>query len=91
MPQNKSIAIPPRADPRWREIVIDNKIREFCALPTKMLMMRIHLLVRDGRPQKIDEAIDILFDFFSKNSNVVLQDIELLFGSDSFESKRNLK
>ena len=44
-------------------------------------MMRIRLLAKDRTPQKIEEAIDIAHDFFSKNSVVVEADIRLLFGN----------
>ena len=46
-------------------------------------MMRIRLLVQDGTPQKIDEAIDIAFDFFTKAKNLVSDDIKLLFEKPS--------
>lgn len=71
--------IPPKSDPRWKEIVLDDTVYNFHALPTMLLMMRIKLLVKDRTPQKIDEAIDIVYDFFSKNSKVVFNDIKLLF------------
>lgn len=72
--------VPPKTDPRWKQIVVDKETPNFSALPTKMLMMRIRLLAKDNTPQKIDEAIDIAYDFFSKNALVVQHDIELLFG-----------
>ena len=73
--------IPPKNDPRWKNLVLDDQISNFQALPTKMLMMRLRILARDKTPQKVEEAIDIAYDFFSKNSNIVLSDIDLLFGS----------
>ena len=73
--------IPPKNDPRWKNLVLDDQISNFQALPTKMLMMRVRILARDKTPQKVEEAIDIAYDFFSKNSNIVLNDIALLFGN----------
>jgi len=73
--------IPPKTDPRWKKIVLEDEISNFQALPTKMLMMRVRILARDKTPQKVEEAIEIAFDFFSKNSNIVLSDIALLFGT----------
>lgn len=72
--------IPPKTDPRWKKIVLEDEISSFQALPTKMLMMRVRILARDKTPQKVEEAIEIAFDFFSKNANIVLSDIALLFG-----------
>jgi hypothetical protein len=71
--------IPPKSDPRWKKIILEDEVYNFHALPTKMLMMRVKLLARDRTPQKIEEAIDVAHDFFSKNSKVVVQDIKLLF------------
>jgi hypothetical protein len=72
--------IPPKNDPRWKNLVLDDQISNFQALPTKMLMMRVRILARDKTPQKVEEAIEIAYDFFSKNSNIVVNDIALLFG-----------
>ena len=72
--------VPPISDPRWKQIVLGDEIMNFQALPTKMLMMRVRLLARDKTPQKVDEAIAIAHDFFSKNFNIVSSDIRLLFG-----------
>lgn len=71
--------IPPKSDPLWKKIILEDEVYNFHALPTKMLMMRVKLLARDRTPQKVDEAIDVAYDFFSKNSKVVVQDIKLLF------------
>lgn len=71
--------LPLKKDPRWKEVVIDENIPNFSALPTKMMMMRVRLLAKDKTPQKIQEAIDIAFDFFSKNAMILQYDIDLLF------------
>jgi hypothetical protein len=73
--------VPPKDDPRWKQIVLDEKKYNFSALPTKMLMMRLRLLTKDNTPQKIEEAIDIIHDFFSKNVHVLQPDICMLFES----------
>jgi hypothetical protein len=72
--------LPSKLDPRWKEILMEEKPLNFHALPTKMLMMRVKLLARDKTPQKIEEAINIAYDFFSANTNIVAKDIALLFG-----------
>lgn len=75
--------IPSKSDPRWKQIVIGDDALNFQALPTKMLMMRVRVLARDKTPQKIEEAIEIAYDFFSQNSNILYNDIVLLFGKTS--------
>jgi hypothetical protein len=78
--------IPPKTDQRWKLLVIGDTNPEFSALPTKMLMMRLRLLAKDRTPQKVDEAITIAYDFFSKNASIVTADIELLFGNQKDSS-----
>lgn len=78
--------IPEKSDPRWKEIILGNDSLNFQALPTKMLMMRVRILARDKTPQKVEEAIEIAHDFFSKNASIVLRDISLLFGKSSEDS-----
>ncbi len=73
--------LPPKSDPRWVEVIKNIKNYNFTNLPTKMLMMRIYLIALDGTSQKIQLAIDIAHEFFSKNQNVVMDDIKILFGS----------
>lgn len=74
--------VPSKSDPRWKQIVIGDDALNFQALPTKMLMMRIRVLAKDKTPQKIEEAIEIAYDFFSQNSNILYNDIVLLFGKN---------
>ena len=72
--------LPPKTDDRWKKILTEDQPRNFHALPTKMLMMRVKILAKDQTPQKIQEAIDIAYDFFSQNAKIVAKDIEILFG-----------
>jgi hypothetical protein len=71
--------IPPKNDPRWRSLVISEEALSLQAFPTKILFMRVRLLAKDGTPQKIDEAINIAFDYFTQNESIVRNDIEILF------------
>jgi hypothetical protein len=74
--------VPPKSDPRWRTIVSGHESPNFAALPTKMLMMRIRLLTMDRTPQRIEEAVEIAYDFFQKNAAAVKSDIERLCGTN---------
>ncbi len=71
--------IPPKSDPRWEQIVLGNEVFNVQALPAKMLMMRVRLLARDRTPQKIESAIEIAFEFFSRNEKILIDDIKNIF------------
>lgn len=71
--------LPPVTDPRWVTIIKYIKDYSFNHLPTRLLMMRIHLMTQDGTNQKILEAIESAHDFFTKNAHLVQDDIEMLF------------
>jgi len=71
--------LPPKNDPIWKKIILDDRELKLSTLPTQMLMMRVRLLARDRTPQKIEEAINIAYDFFEKNELITQADIKLLF------------
>ncbi len=72
--------VPPKSDQRWKQIVTNDHKYAFNFLPTQMLMMRVRLLCKDKTPQKIEQAVEIAYDFFSKNASIIYNDIEVLFG-----------
>lgn len=72
--------IPPKESPQWLEVVDSNQEYHLSGLATKMLLMRVRLLTKND-PSKIPEAIDIAYDFFSKNQELVFRDIEKIFGT----------
>lgn len=72
--------LPPKEDPKWQALILSSSVPELKALPTKMLLMRIRLLAKDRTPQKIQEAINIAYDFFHANSRIIKDDIIILFG-----------
>lgn len=72
--------LPPKEDPKWQALILSSSVPELKALPTKMLLMRIRLLAKDRTPQKMQEAINIAYDFFHANSLIIKDDIIILFG-----------
>lgn len=72
--------LPNKTDPRWKKIVLDENLPLPSALPTKLLLMRVRLMAKDKTPQKIQEAIDIAYEFFSQNTAIIKSDVELYFG-----------
>ncbi len=72
--------LPSKEDPRWQEIVQSQNDLPVEALATKMVLTRARLLVlNNNSPEKIDEAVGIIYDFFKKNENIVINDIKRLF------------
>lgn len=74
--------LPAKEDPKWQTLILSASVPELKALPTKMLLMRVRLLAKDRTPQKIEEAINIAYDFFHANSLIIKDDIVTLFGSE---------
>lgn len=72
--------VPEKTDPRWKKIILDENLPLPNALPTKLLFMRVRLMAKDKTPQKIQEAVDILYDFFIQNTALVKADVDLYFG-----------
>lgn len=72
--------LPAKEDPKWQTLILSTSVPELKALPTKMLLMRVRLLAKDRTPQKIEEAINIAYDFFQANSVIIKDDIMTLFG-----------
>lgn len=72
--------LPAKEDPKWQMLILSTSVPELKALPTKMLLMRVRLLAKDRTPQKIEEAINIAYDFFHANSLIIRDDIITLFG-----------
>lgn len=73
--------IPGKNDPRWKEVVSGSKEYNISGLATKMLLMRVRTLVKtSSSPEKVNEAIDIAHDFFTKNEEMAKSDLEIILG-----------
>ncbi|WP_155722582.1 hypothetical protein [Bdellovibrio bacteriovorus] len=76
--------LPPKDDPRWRSLVVDQNEVPLQALASKMILTRVRRLVQ-GNPSsdKIGEAVTIAYEFFKKNEHAVSEDIQCIFGKGS--------
>lgn len=74
---------PEKGDSRWQEVVTSGIDYPLSGLASKMLLMRVRLMVKlDQSPEKVSEAISITYDFFSKNKEILKNDLEILFGKE---------
>ncbi|MEN0059817.1 MAG: hypothetical protein AAGB31_13335 [Bdellovibrio sp.] len=75
--------LPDKLDPRWERLVRDQRDIPLQGLATKMILMRVRLLVKaDPSAEKIQEAVNIAYDFFKKNEYSVQDDIKTIFEQD---------
>lgn len=75
--------IPEKNDSRWKDIVTTTTAFPLQGLAAKMLLMRVRTMTKlDPTPAQINEAIKIIYDFFSKNEETLKYDLEILFKKD---------
>lgn len=68
--------VPSVNDPKWKKAIEKRSTFDFKSLATKMLFMRVDLLVGDGGDAaKVQEAIGILHGFFVKNETIAADDL----------------
>ena len=73
--------LPSKSDPKWKAILTDPKDAPVSGLSTKMMLMRVKMMVKmDPSPAAFQSAVDSALDFFSKNEAAVQNDIKALFG-----------
>ncbi len=73
--------IPDKSDPRWRNFVTNTKKHVFDNLAVKMMANRVQTMLSfDSSSEKITEAIDVAYNFFSKNEVMVKTDLDNIFG-----------
>lgn len=74
--------VPPKDNSVWR-IVVDSKTDyHLSELATKMFLTRVRLLTKND-PHKVAEAIDLAYEFFTKNEELLSNDIRKIFKMDS--------
>jgi hypothetical protein len=71
--------IPPKTDPRWRNLVQGTQTYQIKGLATRMLVTRVRLMGSRKDETAIREAISAAFDFFSKNLESTRADIDAIF------------
>ncbi|PWU19283.1 MAG: hypothetical protein C5B49_06025 [Bdellovibrio sp.] len=75
--------IPHKADHRWLKFILGAEDPPVSNLSTKMMMMRVRMILGGGSSsERIQEAIDLAYDFFEKNELSVKEDIDAIFGKE---------
>lgn len=72
--------LPPKTDPRWRTLVQTNAEYRLKGLATRMMLTRVRLMGSKKDEQSVKAAIDVAFDFFTKNADTVRDDVHAIFG-----------
>jgi hypothetical protein len=73
--------LPPKTDPRWRDLANGTLVRPWQTLALKIMMMRITGMVKnDPSPATLQKAIDEIYAFFEKNMKIAQPDLQSLFG-----------
>lgn len=78
----EDLVVPDKNNPIWRDIVVHNEEYAFSALATKLMMMRIKMIVEndnENHEKNVQDAIEIAHDYFVKNQTIVTSDINYLF------------
>lgn len=76
--------VPDKQNPIWRTIVTNSDQYQFKALATKLMMMRVKMIVENENQdseKNIEEAVCIAYDYFIKNQTILKGDINYLFNS----------
>lgn len=71
--------IPPKTDPRWRALVQTNTDYGLKGLATRMMLTRARLMGSKKDEQSLKAAIDVAFDFFTKNADTARDDVSAIF------------
>lgn len=60
------MAVPPKADPRWKRLLTDDPPPELKGLATKLTVSRMRRDVRQD-PAALDAALDEIIEFYTNN------------------------
>ncbi|HUN81407.1 MAG TPA: hypothetical protein VMV81_07850 [Phycisphaerae bacterium] len=75
--------LPPKSDPRWRDLVRGKLKTAPSLLATKFFMARIAGLAKnDSSEENISKLVNESVSFFTKNSVLAKADIEMIFGKE---------
>jgi hypothetical protein len=74
--------IPPKSDPKWKRLVTGNEQYALTGLAARMMLTRARLMAAKRDERTLQEAIDVAYEYFSKNSEAARDDIRALFGEE---------
>ena len=78
--------IPLKSDPRWKALVTGSEPLKLKGLATKMIMTRVRLMGARKDEKSLQDAIDTVYEYFSKNLETAGDDIRTLFESKGAKS-----
>lgn len=74
--------VPDKTNPIWRKIVSHSDDYIFTTLATKLMMMRVKMIVENentNKEENIQQGIDIAYEYFKKNQSILIEDVDYLF------------
>jgi hypothetical protein len=73
-------SLPPRSDPRWRDLATGKIAGPWQNLAVKLMLARLGAVTRaDPTPATIDKAIDDIRAYFDKNLQAAQSDLQNIF------------
>jgi len=60
------LTVPPKSDPRWRQIVTGEREPKLTALASKLTVARLRQTAR-ARPESLEAVVNELFAYFAGN------------------------
>lgn len=72
--------IPHKTDPRWKTLVQTNTDYGVKGLATRMMLTRARLLGSKKDEPSLKAAVDVAFEFFTKNEQIARDDVRAIFG-----------
>ncbi len=74
-------SLPPKSDPRWRDIATGKLTKPWQSLALKIMITRIGSSVKaDPSDANTQKGADEIYDFFAKNMKIAQADLQSIFG-----------
>lgn len=70
--------IPQIDDPIWVKLVLADRLPELSYLPTRMLLSRVRLVMKDYSELSLQNSVQEIHEFFERNKRILVKDIEIL-------------
>jgi hypothetical protein len=73
--------VPPKTDPKWTKLISNLDKFRVTQLVTRMFFVQLKLITTWGESaENKQKALNLAYDFFTKNETYVKDDIKLIFG-----------
>lgn len=72
--------IPPKSDPRWKDLLTGRCRHQFKLASAAMCVARNQRhVIQDSSPQMIEKCVDEIHTFFSKFESIAAEDLDAIF------------